>query len=364
MQLRNATSYPAELLRGVSPRGDDRMLGCVIVRRTYRLRHGELVETPDEPWPIGAEGAETPLGPMPGDKGVYPGGIDVLVGGTVRQPDGSLRPRLDVEIEVGRRFRRRIAVFGDRTWIPAQDGRLIPSDPEPFLSMDLRYERAFGGQAPTDYGVSMPFSQNPIGKGFYLGKETAAGRPLPNLEDPSRLITSIDDHPDPVGLGYYPLDGSLRPLASLDHPIAKAMADRTLSPASAAGAEPLRPEQIKPTLFSMAHPAMIIEAGKGPEPGDRIRLSHGMRDGDLEFLMPSIPLHVHVQLESRHYLFPLHLDQVGLVGGEGRVMFSHRCVFEYRLVKRERRIATLHTGPLPEAMPEGYPVALASAWDD
>jgi hypothetical protein len=364
MQLRNLTNHPAELLRGVSARGEDRMLGCVIARRTYRVRAGALVPTPDEPWPIGPEPADTPLGQKPGDKGVYSGGVDVLVGGRVRAPGGALAARLDVEIEVGRRFRRRVAVFGDRTWAPDKEGKLVPSAPEPFLSMDLTYERAFGGQAPTEYGVSMPFAANPAGKGFYLSAASAAGKPLPNLEDPDHLIATIDNQPDPVGLGYYPMEGSLRPLAALDHPVARAISTRSLGPANAAqvAGEQVRPEMVKPIMFNAAHPDMIIEAGKGPEPGDRIRLSHGLKDGDLEFLLPEIALHVHVQLEGREYVFPLHLDQIGLVAGEGRVMLSSRCVFEYRLVKGERRFVTLHEGAAPAGVPANYRVPLPASW--
>jgi hypothetical protein len=366
MKLRNDTDCPAELFRGVSARGEDRMLGCVIARRTYRVRGAALFPTPDEPWPIGPEPVETPLGEKPGDKGVYTGGIDVLVGGTLRAPGSQLATRLDVEIEVGRLFRRRIAVFGDRTWVAGQDGKLVPSEPAPFLLKELRYERAFGGKVPTEYGISMPFSANPRGKGFYLTAASATGQPLPNLEDANRLVQSPDDQPDPVGLGYYPADGSLRPLASLDHPAARAIADRTLSPANAAsfGRGPLRPEQIKPIVFNQAHPGMIIEAGKGPEPGDRVRVSYGLRDGDLAFLMPAVPMHVHVQLEERSYVFPLHLDQIGLVCGEGRVMLSQRCVFEYRLAKGERRFVTLHEGPAPAEIPASYRVPLPEHWAD
>lgn len=361
MELRNTTEHAAALLRGVSPRGGDRMLGCVIARRTYRVRGGELTATPDEPWPVGPDAAETPLGTMPGDKGVYMGGIDVLVGGTVRGQSGAEEGRLDVEIEVGRRFRRRIAVFGERTWVPGKDGKLVKSAPAPFLSMPLAYERAFGGQVQTEYGVPMPFAANPLGKGFYLTAESAAGRPLPNLEDPNHLIASADDQPDPVGLGYYPATGSLRALASVDHPAAKAMTAKT--PWQSTSREPLRPEQLKPIFFNMAHPGMIIEADKAPEPGDRIRVSHGMRDGDLDVSLPDTAMHVHVQLEGRDYAFPLYLDQIGIVAGEGRIMLSHRCVFEYRLLKGERRFVTLYAGPPPAEVPSSYRVALP-AWPE
>ncbi len=368
MKLHNQTSHAADILRSVSPRAEDHMLCCLIVRRTFRLQQGELKPTPDEPWSIEQAPTETELGVMPGDKGVYSGGVDVLIGGTVRQPNGQAAPRLDVALEVGRSFHRRIAVLGERSWQRNDEGELVMSEPAPFKSMELSYANAFGGVVDTDYGVPMPYSANPLGKGFYLSAESAVGQPLPNLEDPAHLIETANDFPDPIGCGYYPMTGGLRAAAALDHPEAEAIAKRTMSPQqrpdpSPGSGDALNPEQVKPTLFNMAHPNMIIEPSKAPESGDRVRLSHGLRDGDLEFLLPEIAAHAHVQLENRDYVFPLHLDQIGLVAGKGRVMLSQRCVFEYRLVKQERRFVTLYDGPAPDPIPTSYRHELKTHWE-
>jgi hypothetical protein len=362
MKLRNTTSHPADLLTTASAKADDRKLGCVIVRTTYRVAGGELVQTPDEPWPISPSPVDTPLGQMPGDMPFYLGGVDVLIGGRVRQPGGVARPRLDVVVEVGPSFRRAVTVFGDRRWIDAPSG-LAPSEPQPFVSMPLGYDRAFGGRAPTEYDLTLPFAANPEGRGFYLDAKGARGAPLPNLEHPERPIRTIHDQPDPVGLGYYPVDGALRAASSTRHPMGKrastaAAALPSASAPDAASGERLRPDQLLPTFFNTAHPAMILPAGKGPVPGDRVRLSHGLPDGDLAFTMPELRFHVHVQLEGRGHVFPMHLDQIGLVAGEGRVLFSFRCVFDYRTVPGERRFATVHEGPVPQAIPAGYTVAL------
>lgn len=369
MKLANKTRANAALLKTASARDEDRSLGCVITRPTYRVIKGELVETPDEPWPISMEPHDTPLGQSPGDKPFYMGGVDVLIGGLVRQLGGAPGRRLDVELEVGRMFRRRIAVFGDRKWTRAAEGRLVKTDPEPFVVQHLRYEDAFGGMAPMEHGRPMPCTTNPAGKGFYLNEASAEGRPLPNLEDPNHLIRSIDDFPDPVGLGYYPIDGSLRVSSAVDHPIAKVSVPKTRAPSSpmpdltAATSGPIRPDQLLPTFFNMAHPAMILEAGKEPKPGDFIRLSHGARDGDLAFLMPDLSRHVYVQLEDRAYVFPMVIDQIGLVAGEGVVFFSLRCVFDYRLVRGERRHAALYAGPVPDPIPAPYRVTWPDEWD-
>ncbi|APR88186.1 putative exported protein [Minicystis rosea] len=351
MDLRNHTDHPADMLRAASARAEDRMLACVIARPTYRIRDGALVRA--APWPIDPAPFETPLGTSMGDKPFYSGGIDVLVGGTVRQPNGVPRDHLDVEIEVGRTFRRRIAVFGDRRWVRDDSGALAPSAPEPFVSMPLAYARAFGGRAATEYGVDMPYGKNPEGIGFCLDEATALGNPLPNLEDPASLVRSVHDMPDPVGLGYYPHDGSLRPLAAIDHPLAA----RGSSPSNSEPMRPIDAEDILPTVFNAAQPRMILPPGAGPRAGDIIRVSHGLRDGDLAFAMPDLAMHVHVQLEDREHVFPMHLDQIGIVAGEGLVFFSLRSVVEYRIVKGERRTITLHPGPVPAVLPASHRIA-------
>jgi hypothetical protein len=367
MKLSNRTAAAAQLFKTGSPNRDDRMLGCVIARPTYVVKRGELVPTPDQPWPISAEPTDTPLGKMPGDRPVYSGGVDILVGGSVRPRDGLPARRLDVELEVGRTFRRRIAVFGERRWVRGKKGALEIGEPEPFLTMDLRYQRAFGGLAKTERGP-VAYSPNAGGKGFYLDEKSALDGELPNLEDPNQLIQRVDDYPEPVGLGYYPMDGALRFRNAVDHPLSKmAVAPpRAGAPAPAppaAGGEPLRPDQMLPTLFNMAHPKMILPAGREPKKGEIVRLSHGVRDGDLTFPMPETAMHVHVQLADRQYVFPLYLDQIGIVAGEGRVFFSLRCVFEYRLVKGERRRATLYEGPVPEPVPPEYRAKWSEEWD-
>ena len=83
-------------------------------------------------------------------------------------------------------FHHTIAVFGDRDWID-QDSQLVATDPQPFTSMPLTYENAYGGKVKLEEG-DLPCAPNPMGKGYYLTAEQAHGQPLPNLEDPDHLI--------------------------------------------------------------------------------------------------------------------------------------------------------------------------------
>jgi hypothetical protein len=76
------------------------------------------------------------------------------------------------------------------------------SRPRPFMSMELVYERAFGG---IDTAAAQYCRENLVGKGF-IGKKSKAslhGRSLPNLEDPDHLIRSWKSRPRPVGFGFY-----------------------------------------------------------------------------------------------------------------------------------------------------------------
>jgi uncharacterized protein YjbI with pentapeptide repeats len=91
-----------------------------------------------------------------------------------------------VELRVGH-LRRRIAVFGDRTW-GTED------KPASFEKMPLRWERALGGSLS---------EANPVGRGYKTGLL------LPNLERPEALVGSKSDRPEPAC--FAPVSPSWRP---------------------------------------------------------------------------------------------------------------------------------------------------------
>ena len=93
---------------------------------------------------------------------------------------------------------KRVIVFGNRYARPGRN-KLYLEKPEPFKEMDVSWENAFGG----------PDSENnPIGKGM-APVRTPNGEvmhPLPNIENPDRLLASLDERPAPAGLGPMGLD--------------------------------------------------------------------------------------------------------------------------------------------------------------
>lgn len=100
---------------------------------------------------------------------------ECFVLGACHPPEGEARVS-QVAFQIGN-VRKQLAVFGDRSWTMTG-----ASEPAPFRSMPLSWERAFGGPGDAD---------NPVGRG-------ADGRSLPNLEDPQNLILSKTARPAPV----------------------------------------------------------------------------------------------------------------------------------------------------------------------
>lgn len=115
---------------------------------------------------------------------------DVLVTGTCHQPGGRAEGTARVAIRVGP-VKKALLVSGDRHFIEQKLGGHTISDPVPFRSMPLRWERSYGGPG---------FAANPVGKGW-AAAHGPRSRPLPNIELASRPMRAPGDLPEPGGLG-------------------------------------------------------------------------------------------------------------------------------------------------------------------
>ncbi len=127
---------------------------------------------------------------------------DVLVNGHAHAPGGRPTSAVDVNLRVGH-VNKRLRVFGDRYWGVGFPGRLRASSPVRFERMPIIFERAFGGWDQTDPDPARQKLEprNPIGSGFAIAERHLEGRPLPNVEHPTQLISSWSDRPAPAGLG-------------------------------------------------------------------------------------------------------------------------------------------------------------------
>lgn len=198
---------------------------------------------------------------------------DIVVVGRAYAPSGKPTAALDVGLRVGH-MQQAIRVFGDRRWVfPTRlAGVPVMSDPEPFTEMPLVYERAFGG---FDHKGRAWCTQNHIGRGF-IGKkvpEIVDGKPLPNLEDPGRLIRSWNDQPAPVGFGFY--GRSWQPRAAL--------AGRATDDLDA---EFGLPADFDHGFFNGAHPALQVPGYLNGD--EEVELRHLTPDGYRRFRLPGL----------------------------------------------------------------------------
>ena len=122
---------------------------------------------------------------------------DVLLIGNAHAPGGVPVTQLDVGLRVGP-IAKRLRVTGDRVWLGG-----APSEPEPFSTMPLVWERAYGGIDPWTRDAPLPqFDvRNPVGTGFVLEAAHAEGVRLPNIEYPDQSVRAWSDRPEPAGFG-------------------------------------------------------------------------------------------------------------------------------------------------------------------
>jgi hypothetical protein len=317
MDLLNHTPFPAFLWTAIAD--DDRLMAALVTRVTFDLRDGRLTPSAEQVWRVSPAPWKCPYGPVEGDDIFYKGGVDFIVFGNAHGPGGREVTQLDVGLELGD-FRRRILVFGNRTWERKGTG-VHPSQPQPFRALSLNVENAFGGKAPWD-GLEVPFADNPAGKGYYLEEEQAIGQPLPNLEDPEHLIRNWDDRPDPVGVGLCPMANGKR----LRHGI-EFDEDGGL-------------RKIHPRLFNSAFPEMVVA---GVKPGDRCRLVGMSKAGLMTFSIPDFQLRIRLTFDKEIIEQPLAIEQVGVEVDARRVFITYRYPFLFVLYPLQRRLAELLT---------------------
>src|SRR5262249_5125274 len=171
---------------------------------------------------------------------------DIVLVGRAYAPDGKSVTETVAGIRGGR-LRYGVAAFGDRTWQTQLLEKPTISYTQPFLKMDLVYERAFGG---FDKPAGMYCKENHVGTGF-IGKRSSKrveGLKLPNLEDPRNLINAWNSRPRPAGFGFYGRSWAPR-LAYARTYYEKSMTERP----------PLLPTDVSYRFFNGAHPDLQVD---------------------------------------------------------------------------------------------------------
>ena len=225
----------------------------VIVKRTYSITEkGELEALPrdDQPGILAAAPYEDDLGrsiEYPGDFDEYKPLVDVIVNGTAFAPDGQPVDQLDVSLEV-KELKKTLRVFGNRRWVRGELDEIHISDPEPFLSMPIRWEKAFG---------SLDNRANPMGMGKYQDHETDPEDPifsLPNIENPDELLEEFGSEVKPVG--FSTVSQTWEPRTSLFG---------TMNAYWATFRSPLPPKDLNPRYYNAAPEDQQFEDMRGDE---------------------------------------------------------------------------------------------------
>ena len=115
---------------------------------------------------------------------------DLLLVGTAYAPGGVEAAACQVTFQVGQQVKA-LQVFGDRSWKP---GGFDFTAPQPFRSMELRYEKSYGGPG---------YQKNPIGKGYArkLQLSPKKGLQLPNILHPGEESYASSSALQPAGFG-------------------------------------------------------------------------------------------------------------------------------------------------------------------
>ena len=316
MDFVNRSGLPAELLRTTID--EARIAASVLVRATFIVGRGEPTLADDQTWKICKEPVSTEYGVMETDQLLRKGGVDLFLFGTVVAPGRAPIAAMQVGLDVGRFSRRAIAV-GDRVWRKA-GGVLVATPPQPFTSMPLVLERAFGGKTSWD-GLEVPHPDNAKGLGYYDSEEEAVGRPLPNIEESDMLIKKWSDRPITAGFGFCSMQSYIRLNEGL-----KLDKDGM-------------PIEITPRLFNSAFPRMTAPL---VQPEDRVQIV-GMSQGGraLELSVPALSLILRLRFDANSYEQKPEIEQVGFEVDRQRMFVTYRFPFRYVINPGQHRSCEL-----------------------
>lgn len=318
MEFKNPSQWPAELVRSaLSGNENDPLLAVCVLKVTYDIREDRSLCLAEDQLPVLTEPGEGDLGWMPADTAPQKPGFDVFAMGHAHHPEGTAVPSMTVRLRVGEEIRD-LAVFGDRQWVKSHDG-IVATAPEPFETMPLSWSRSYGGAARA-HGYEVPYSYNPVGRGFVLLEDHADGVPLPNVEDPAARIGSWTDQPKPAGFAPVPISTMFT-------------VDRGMEVDREAGIQ-----RVKPEVFQSAHPSLVF---CDVPAGTQVSIYGMGPSGRLSFRMPDLRARVQVSFDDDVHDVEGRVDTLGILADESRIFLLHRSPFKYRVVSGQLRTTTL-----------------------
>ena len=299
--------YAYVMLPGSDPEG--RQIFSVLAKRRFKIVPKGTCQPIPEQSPLTLatryyEKNDPMIGSIEIETDLYPYKplTDVVFTGKVHAPGGKPASQCPATLRVGG-HQKTIAAFGERRSAYNSAGTPVFTNPVPFLTIDLRYERAYGGvDIYADPKVPMAYARNFIGTGFVVKntKEAVEGMTLPNFEDPQDLLTpqrlvtgSIEKwHKQPMpaglswfGLGWYPR-ASFAGVLPAYMPMYEELHEMTLGVVRKDQVEAqkkLKLPMLDFRFFNGASPGLAVPHLRGDEP---VQLRNLDPSGDLSFNLP------------------------------------------------------------------------------
>jgi hypothetical protein len=339
-----------EIVSGKNDQGEQ--IFSVVVKRTYMVKNGciavrretdhelrimdEYFENGDPEWAtIRYEYEMAPFKPF----------ADVVVIGKAYAPGGAAVSQMTATVKVADR-EKNVVIFGDRKCQYRDGSPPVFSDPEPFMEMEIRFERAYGGSDDTSIpDIPFFYPRNPLGTGIALRntKEVIEGLVLPNIEDPNDLLAPerivIEDprlwhnQPLPQGFGWFQRNwyprcsfaGSYPPFIEVDV-VTKEESMGLLPKNHVALAKQFRLPAFDSRFNNGASQGMMFPYLKGDE---TISLQGMTPDGFLEFSLPGETPVVLIDIGQGEQQLQAALDTVCIRTDELEIDLVWRAVHVY-----------------------------------
>ncbi|RJQ70915.1 MAG: DUF2169 domain-containing protein [Desulfobacteraceae bacterium] len=329
MNLENLTPFEAERYAISDKEGKNLLL--IVVKATYNFdKHGALTAA-DKKQPI--EMADIYYG-TPGESSIrYASDFsfgktatDIALIGHAYAPGSNFKESY-VRLKIGI-LQHLVKVFGDRVW-EKRVGFLTMSSPQPFEKIPIVFERAYGGndRSNKDPQKHEYEPMNPVGVGFRSkkGNLPKEGSPLPNFEDPNKLIKRITDRPKPTGFGF--IAPSWTPRREFAGTCDKAWQTSRM---------PLLPVDFDTRFFNAANPALLYPGFmKGNE---SVEIAGASRLGTIRFDLPGLYPECLVEDANEESAVKMNLDKVCFNTDEDQMVLvwsgNYPVPGEFRAIKK------------------------------
>jgi hypothetical protein len=277
--LSSATDATVELLPLLAPGGGEAIV--VVVKQRFRVSPagkvvrtaGAKVNVADVPWDEDAPDKSSVK--LASDLCLVKPATDVLVTGSAIATGGARVTQLDVALRAGA-IQKMLRVYGPRVWRQGVVG-LSLSPPEPFESVELRWENAWGGRDDSDPKKPLEEPRNPAGRGLARDPAKLLHQLAPSIEDPAHPLDARS--PAPAGVG--PIGRHFMPRRRYAGTYDEAWQKTRM---------PLPPEDYDARFEQVAPPDQIAQGYlRGGEP---VGIANASAEGPLAFELPRLAFFV------------------------------------------------------------------------